>query len=108
LLFIYWLNRLEKREMSNKEILAIYKIAEKHWSRPAWLCWILGWNETECGLCWYFGKKHNLHYYNIDSSDAPWVKYKTKTRLFGLYHFHTRKERLQAIRKVIKDLENEQ
>ena len=90
--------------MSNKKILAIYKIAEKHWSRPAWLCKILGWNSTKDGLCWYFGKKHNLNY-NIDGSDAPWFKY--KTRNFGFYNFHNRKERLEAIRNVIKDLENE-
>ena len=97
--------------MSNKEILAIYKIAEKHWSRPAWLCGILGWNGTNEGLCWYFQYKHKL-YYRWEYKDglqftlnAPWIKYITKT---GDYHFHTRKERLQAIRNVIKDLENEQ
>ena len=91
--------------MSNKKILAIYKIAEKHWSRPEWLCKILGWNGTKRGLCWYFRNKHDL-YYDIDGSNAPWIKY--KTRHSYLYHFHTRKERLQAIRNVIKDLENEQ
>ena len=92
--------------MSNKEILAIYKIAEKHWSRPAWLCWILGWNDTETGLCAYF-----FHQYRDPWKSEPlilrWIKYRTNYSKSD-YHFHTRKERLQAIRKVIKDLENEQ
>lgn len=89
--------------MSNKEILAIYKIAEKHWSRPKWLCRLIGWNYTNHGLCNYFDMKHNLDYH-CSSSTCPWIKYRTH---YGLYHFKNRKERLQAIRNVIKDLENE-
>jgi hypothetical protein len=96
--------------MGNKEILAIYKIAEKHWSRPKWLCKIIGWNSTHEGLCWYLQCKHKLYYPweykdGLIVLDAPWIKYKTRQ---GFYHFYTRKERLQAIRNVIKDLENEQ
>jgi hypothetical protein len=83
--------------MSNKEILAMYKIAEKHWSRPAWLCRILGWNDTQHGLCWYFYEQHGY-----DSPNQFWLPYRTKR---GVYHFHTREERLEAIRNVIKDLE---
>jgi hypothetical protein len=92
--------------MSNKQILAIYKIAEKHWSRPAWLCKILGWNNTEHGLCHYFWEKHELSYYDV--KDTPWLKYRTRNNGINLYHFHTRQERLRAIRNVIKDLDNEQ
>jgi hypothetical protein len=92
--------------MSNKEILAIYKIAEKHWSRPAWLCWILGWNGTDHGLCWYFECKHR-QYFMSKSFVKLWIPYRTNYSK-SAYHFHTRKERLQAIRNVIKDLGNEQ
>ena len=91
--------------MSNKEILAIYKTAEKHWSRPAWLCWIFGWNYTYYGLCYYFQVQHTKYYC------SPYFKelwYPCRTIQFNAYHFNTRKERLQAIRKVIKALENEQ
>jgi hypothetical protein len=91
--------------MSNKEILAIYKIAEKHWSRPKWLCWILGWNDAIGGLCYYFDNKHTEYRY------SPYFKhlwYPYRTIHFSAFHFNTRKERLQAIRSVIKDLENEQ
>jgi hypothetical protein len=91
--------------MSNKEILAIYKIAEKHWSRPALLCFILGWNSTNDGFCWYFVQQHP-NYYLSRYFKQLWYPYRTIQ--VGIYHFHTRKERLQAIRNVIKDLENEQ
>ena len=91
--------------MSNKEILAIYKIAEKHWSRPKWLCWILGWNDTICGLCYYFSQQHTEYRYSLY---FKYLWYPYRTIQFNSYHFHTRKERLQAIRNVIKDLENEQ
>jgi hypothetical protein len=91
--------------MSNKEILAIYKIAEKHWSRPKWLCFILGWNNTNWGLCHYF-KNESSEYYYSNYFEKLWYPYRTIQ--FNTYHFRTRKERLQAIRNVIKDLENEQ
>ena len=86
-------------------ILDIYKTAEKHWSRPAWLCKIFGWNYTDFGLCYYFSEKHTEYRY------SPYFKYlwyPYRTRRVHAFHFHTRKERLQAIRNVIKDLENEQ
>jgi hypothetical protein len=91
--------------MSNKEILAIYKIAEKHWSRPKWLCQVFGWNYTDDGLCHYFSKQHT-EYRLSPYFEQIWYPY--KTRSYSVYHFRTRKERLQAIRNVIKDLENEQ
>jgi hypothetical protein len=90
--------------MSNKEILAILRRAEKHWSRPAWLCKIFGWNHTSMGLCWYFTKQTNTNCYN--ERNQLWLPYRTKK--MGVYHFRTRKQRLEAIRNVIKDLENEQ
>jgi hypothetical protein len=90
--------------MNKKGILAIYKVAEKHWSRPVWLCKILGWNHTRYGLCWYFTKLTNTDCYN--APNQLWLPYKTKK--IGFDHFHTREERLEAIRNVIKDLENEQ
>ena len=98
-------HNLKGKEMSNKEILAIYKIAEKHWSRPALLCKILGWNDTIGGLCFYFGNKHTKYRYSLYFKHL-WYPY--RTRQDHAFHFHTRKERLQAIRNVIKDLENEQ
>jgi hypothetical protein len=89
--------------MNKKGILAIYKVAEKHWSRPVWLCLILGWNHTNHGLCFYFTKRTNTDCY--DEPNQLWLPYRTKN---GYDNFHTRKERLEAIRSVIKDLENEQ
>jgi hypothetical protein len=97
-------HNLKIKKMNNKEILEIYKIAKKHWSRPAWLCWIFGWNYTYYGLCYYFQVQHTKYYC------SPYFKelwYPCRTIQFNAYHFNTRKERLQAIRKVIKDLENE-
>lgn len=91
--------------MSNKEILDIYKTAEKHWSRPIWLCWILGWNYTDDGLCKYFRRKHfKYHLYSTFKDERLWLPYRTLKEY--PYHFYNRKERLYAIRKVIKDLEN--
>lgn len=100
-------NHLIKEVMTNKEILAIYKVAEKHWSRPVWLCKILGWNNTTHGLCFYFNRMHS-NYFRSRYFSTPWLPYRTKYADPYNYHFHTRKERLQAIRNVIKDLENEQ
>lgn len=90
--------------MTTKEILAIYKIAEKHWSRPEWLCNLIGWNNTNGGLCNYFGWQQIKYYYS-NSFSMLWIKYRTTE--CDVHHFNNRKERLQAIRKVIKDLENE-
>jgi hypothetical protein len=89
--------------MNKKGILAVLRRAEKHWSRPVWLCKILGWNHTRHGLCWYFTEITNSDCYL--SLNQLWLPYRTK---MGVFHFHTREERLEAIRKVIKDLENEQ
>jgi hypothetical protein len=86
--------------MSNKETLAIYKVAEKHWSRPERLCKIFGWNHTSMGLCHYFTKQTNTNCY--DARDQLWWPYRTKN---GFNNFYTREERLEAIRNVIKDLE---
>jgi hypothetical protein len=87
--------------MSNKEILATLRRAEKHWSRPVWLCKILGWNHTQHGLCFYFTEITNTNCY--DELNQFWLPYRTKK--MGVYHFRTREERLEAIRNVIKDLE---
>lgn len=92
--------------MSNKEILAIYKIAEKHWSRPEWLCRLIGWNYTNMGLCYYFNRVHR-NYFASGHFTKLWIPYATKYADPYHYDFNTRKERLQAIRNVIKDLENE-
>jgi hypothetical protein len=56
-------------------------------------------------LCYYFQVQHTKYYC------SPYFKelwYPCRTIQFNAYHFNTRKERLQAIRKVIKALENEQ
>jgi hypothetical protein len=90
--------------MNKEEIFATYKIAEKHWSRPVWLCIILGWNDTQHGLCWYFTNQHSNYYYS-PYFHKLWLPYRT---IMKEYHFRTREERLEAIRNVIKDLENEQ
>jgi hypothetical protein len=91
---------LKINNMNKEETLAMYKVAEKHWSRPVWLCKISGWNDTQHGLCHYFTKQTNTNWY--DSPNQLWLPYRTKN---GFDHFHTREERLEAIRNVIKDLE---
>lgn len=90
------------KEISNNELLEIYKKAEKHWSRPSWLCWILGWNNTNGGLSDYFKHKHS-EYYNSIFFYPLWTVY-SPLNCYGLRYFKNRKERLEAIRKVIKEL----
>jgi hypothetical protein len=91
--------------MTNKEILTIYKKAEKHWRRPEWLCKILDWNYIQYGLCWYFRRTYSIKVHGyLPYLEDLWIKHKT-TSQGSVYDFNNRKERLEAIRKVIKDLE---
>ena len=86
-------------------ILDICKTAEKHWSRPVWLCKIFGWNGTKTILQSYFFRKHKEYWHSKDF-ECLWLAYRT-TKNLELDHLRSRKERLQAIRNVIKDLGNE-
>jgi hypothetical protein len=92
--------------MNKQKILKAFKQAEIDWSKPIIHCYK---NDTDYGLCNYFQMKG----YSIKDTkiiSKYWQKYRTTGR--DSYHFYSRgreyqgrQERLEAIRKVIKDLE---
>lgn len=82
--------------MTKKEILSAFLQAEKDWEI----------NMHSIGLCYYFDREQRLGRKNTLELQLYWIKYKTTSK-GCMYHFHNRKERLQAIRNVIKDLEYE-
>lgn len=88
--------------MEDKEILFYFEQALKHWGRPAFICNIFGWNNTESGLCNYFIKQHNVPLEEMYALYDKWNPYRTVKDRF--YDFNNRKERVQAINKVIADL----
>jgi hypothetical protein len=95
--------------MNKEEILSLFKQAEKDWKRPQ-----RRWQKNKYinrGLCYYFTNKHNLNFSIIVKFLEPyWLKHSFKENEY--FHFtnprnnpkQARKERLEAIRKVIKDL----
>lgn len=94
--------------MDKQEILEAFKKAEIDWSKPIQDCLK---DHTDKGLCSYFRKKMYSDI-QITTLSTYWQEYKTTT--FNLWDFYSRglsflgkEERLDAIRKVIKDLENE-
>lgn len=93
--------------MNTKEIIKAFKLAEKHYGRPKWLCEIIGWNNTKTsisGLCYYFENTQKISGDVVNDKLKPlWIKYQTK--FHDAWHFNNRNERLQAIRMVIRDLE---
>jgi hypothetical protein len=95
--------------MSKEEILSLFKQAEKDWKKPQ--RWWQKERYINSGFCYYFEKRHNINIYTMQEFLKPcWLKYRT-TKI-GAYHFtshfrnpeRARKERLESIRKVIKDL----
>jgi len=88
--------------MNKEEIIKAFKLAEKHWSRPEWLCVILGFNGTTSGFCNYFSRQGCCCILCLQNK---WIKYRT-TESYRMYHFNSRKERLQAIRNILKDLKS--
>lgn len=91
--------------MNKQEILKAFRQAEKDWSEPIIDCYK---NDTHLGLCNYFQMKG--YFQKTVSLSKYWRKYKTE--YFGVYDFYMtgsyisgRQERLEAIRKVIQDLE---
>ena len=98
--------------MTKEEILSLFKQAEKDWKRPQ--RWWQKERGIDRGLCYYFAVRHNLKWYETAEFLKPcWLKYRT-TKM-SIYHFtshfrnpkQARKERLEAIRKVIRDLEKQ-
>jgi hypothetical protein len=95
--------------MSKRRILNAYRQAEIDWSKPLsehYYC------NTACGLCLYFSRK-GIERKLFFKLEKCWRKYATKNPIQHTYHFHGwgsssigRAERLDAIRKVIKDVES--
>lgn len=98
--------------MNKYEILSAFIQAEKDWSEPIDVAFD---NKTEEGLCWYFIVNQAIEKRLINDVLRPiWQEYKTnETPEFGMdffgygYTTHGRRERLEAIRKVINDLKKE-
>jgi hypothetical protein len=90
--------------MTKQEILQAFKKAKKRYT-ITWLDYIFNRDKIHNeGLCSYFTYNLEITPYLIDLYLQPmWIKYRTKN---GLYDFNNNKERLEAIKKVIKDLEN--
>jgi hypothetical protein len=89
--------------MEKKEILQAFKQAEIDWNKEyntktnKYVNW---------GLCRYFGWKFDFTENDIRFYLQPyWLKYATIPDL--PFHFRNKEERLEAIRKVINELENE-
>lgn len=83
--------------MEKQEILKAFKQAEVDWCKPI----------KYKGLCSYFVLHQNIRLYLLYDFLIPlWLKYSTEKD--SLYHFKNNEQRLDAIRKVIKDLENQQ
>lgn len=83
--------------MEKKEILKAFKQAEIDWIEN---------NLLYYGLCFYFEDELNIDRIEIIKYLKPlWLKYATTP--FRMFHFKSTQERLEAIRKVINDLENE-
>jgi hypothetical protein len=94
--------------MTKQEILEAFIQAEKDWSEPTGIAMQ---NCTHWGLCGYL-RNQGFTPDEIEIYLEPcWLPYKTKER--SGYHFNGfgdepigRKQRLDAIRKVITDLKN--
>ncbi len=91
--------------MTKEEILQAFKKAEKRYT-ITWLDYIFKTEKSlNYGLCHYFLYDLGFHRYELHEYLTPyWIKYRTRE---GKYHFNNNRERLKAIKKVIKDLENE-
>lgn len=95
--------------MNKRRILIAYRQAEIDWSKPIFECCD---NNTNQGLCLYFSRK-GIKRELFFQLEKCWRKYATKNPVQHTYHFHTwgstergRAERLDAIQKVIKDVES--
>jgi hypothetical protein len=96
--------------MNKQEILDAFIQAEKNWSEPVET---VTQNGTHWGLCRYFRDQGFATYEIAIYLEPCWLQYRTKGS--SGYHFNGfgdvpqgRKERLDAIRKVITDLKNNQ
>ena len=80
--------------MEKKDILQAFKQAEIDWSKKDF---------EDMGFCFYFLSNQLIKRGIMDEFLKPlWKKYATKSSMF---HFNNKKERLEVIRKVIKELE---
>lgn len=92
--------------MDLKEKLRLFKAAKWDWMVPQFISYFLR-DYTKMGLCFYFSWKHKLTDDEVQNELMPlWYPYSTASSIYvHSFHFHNRKERLHAIKKVIKDLE---
>jgi hypothetical protein len=89
--------------MEKKEILEVFKQAEIDWSKE--------YNRetnkyVDWGLCRYFGWQFDFTENDIRFHLQPYL-FKYVTTPDRAFHFNNRQERLEAIRKVINELEKE-
>ena len=92
--------------MSKQEIVQAFTQAEIDFSNPMNSTNDIG--SRDISLCSYFRNCQDLDYHQIHKILEPlWLKYRTINKYMGFYVFNNRKERLDAIRKVITDLEKE-
>lgn len=96
-------------ERNLMEYLSLFKKALKHYSRPVWLCNLIGYNCTHTGLCFYFENKHNILIgtRKFLVLEDYWIKYRNEMNLKSPYHFRTREDRIRVLGWVIRDIENE-
>lgn len=102
--------KIEKRRILKAykvEVFEAFKQAEIDWSMPIEQCKK---NYSDGGLCYYFQMK-GYSYLGVRCLSKYWLKYRS-TETHKKFHFYSngsdfygRQERLDAVRKVIKDLE---
>lgn len=81
--------------MTKRRILNAFKKAEIDYSKE---------KSVGC-LCFYFLLEQDFTNKQVEDFLMPlWIKYSTTPK--GAFHFHNQQERLEAIRKVIHELEN--
>lgn len=90
--------------MTKEEIKVHFEIALKDWNRNKVRVFFNS-RSTDSGFCRYFQWEHLLSTQVIEHYLAPyWEKYRTKP---GLWCFRTRKERVNTLKLILEDLNNE-
>mgnify|MGYP003438394050 FL=1 len=82
--------------MTRREIVSHFKKAEKFFSKP---------QKNNTGLCYYFKYERKLRYKEVNELERFWRPHKT-TPNKSVMDFDNQEERLEAIRKIIKENES--
>ena len=91
--------------MDSERIKSLFKKAERDFSLNWFIRILYGiYDVTDYGFCKYFRVAHNLTEEEVEKYMEPiWLPFRTKC---GAFHFHNNKERVKALRKINKILEN--